>query len=148
MLEPDSELYNAGIVTAYQYEKMYIVRPQFFIPLISLLRNAALSNLDTRRELTAARQQNLDVQNFEEALLDFKGKFDKNCRLASDHFDEAIKRIDESIKQMEKVKEALTKSQYNLGQANNKAQDLTIKKLTKNNPTMRDKFVEAGVKID
>ena len=148
MLEPDSELYNAGIVTAYQYEKMYIVRPQFFIPLISLLRNAALSNLDTRRALTAARQPNLDVQTFEEALLDFKGKFDKNCRLASDHFDEAIKRIDESIKQMEKVKEALTKSQYNLGQANNKAQDLTIKKLTKNNPTMRDKFVEAGVKID
>ena len=148
MLEPDSDLYNAGIVTEYRYEKMYIVRPQFFLPLISLLRNAALSNLDTRRELTAARQQNLDVQNFEEALLDFKGKFDKNCRLASDHFDEAIKRIDESIKQMEKVKEALTKSQYNLGQANNKAQDLTIKKLTKNNPTMRDKFVEAGVKID
>ncbi|MCR5566473.1 MAG: DUF2130 domain-containing protein [Clostridiales bacterium] len=147
MLEQDSELYNKGIVAAYQYPKMYIVRPQFFIQLISLLRDAALNSLQTRRELIAARQQNLDVQNFESALLDFKGRFDKNVRLAGENFEEAIKRIDESIKQMEKVKEALTKTQNNLRLANDKAQDLTIKKLTKDSPSVRDKFIEAGADI-
>ena len=147
MLEQDSELYNKGIVAAYQYPKMYIVRPQFFIQLISLLRDAALNSLQTRRELIAARQQNLDVQNFESALLDFKGRFDKNVRLASENFEEAIKRIDESIKQMEKVKEALTKTQNNLRLANDKAQDLTIKKLTKDSPSVRDKFIEAGADV-
>ncbi|MBR2660412.1 MAG: DUF2130 domain-containing protein [Clostridia bacterium] len=147
MLEQDSELYNKGIVAAYQYPKMYIVRPQFFIQLISLLRDAALNSLQTRRELIAARQQNLDVQNFESALLDFKGRFDKNVRLAGENFEEAIKRIDESIKQMEKVKEALTKTQNNLRLANDKAQDLTIKKLTKDSPSVRDKFIEAGADV-
>ena len=147
MLEPDSEYYNTGIVAAYQYEKMYIIRPQFFIQLISLLRNAALSNLKTRRELLIARQQNVDVQNFESALLDFKGKFDKNVRLAGENFDEAIKRIDESIKQMEKVKDALLNTQRNLRLANDKAQDLSIKKLTKDSPSVREKFVEAGAEI-
>ena len=147
MLEQESELYNKGIVPAYQYPKMYIVRPQFFIQLISLLRDAALTNLQTRRELTAARQQNLDIQNFEGALMDFKGKFDNNVRLAGENFAEAIKRIDESIRQMEKVKEALTKTQNNLRLANNKAQDLSIKKLTKDSPSVREKFIEAGVDI-
>jgi len=147
MLEQESEYYNKGIVAAYQYEKMYIVRPQFFIQLISLLRDAALNNLADRRALKIARQQNLDVQNFETALMDFKGKFDKNVRLAGENFNEAIKRIDESIKQMEKVKEALLNTQRNLRLANDKAQDLSIKKLTKGNPGMQERFEEAGVEI-
>ena len=148
MLEPDNELYNGGIVTAYQYEKMYIVRPQFFIPLISLLRNAALANLQTRRELMLVKQQNLDVQQFDQALLEFRDKFGKNYQIAQSHFDKAISEIDETIKHLEKVKESLTKSGYQLRLANDKAQDLTIKKLTKGNPTMRDKFEEAGISID
>ena len=147
MLEQDNEMYNTGIVAAYQYPKMYIVRPQFFIQLISLLRDAALNNLQARRDLMIARQQNVDVQNFEAALLDFKGKFDKNVRLAGENFNEAIKRIDESIKQMEKVKEALLNTQRNLRLANDKAQDLSIKKLTKDSPSVREKFVEAGADV-
>ena len=147
MLEQDSEYYNRGIVTAYQYPKMYIVRPQFFIQLISLLRDAALNNLQARRDLMIARQQNLDVQNFENNMLDFKGRFDRNVRLASQNFDEAIKRIDESIKQMEKVKEALQKTQTNLEQANSKVQDLSIKKLTKDSPSVRQMFIEAGADV-
>ncbi len=147
MLEQDNELYNRGIVAAYQYPKMYIVRPQFFIQLISLLRDAALNNLQTRRDLTAARQQNLDVQNFENAMLDFKEKFNNNVRHAAQNFDEAIKRIDESIKQMELVKEALRKTRGHLEQADKKAQDLSIKKLTKDSPSVREKFIEAGATI-
>ena len=147
MLEPDSELYNTGIVTAYQYEKMYIIRPQFFIQLISLLRNAALSNLDTRRQLIAARQQNVDVQNFENAMLDFQKRFNNNVRLAGEIVQDAIDRIDESIKQMEKVKEALRKTQYHLEQADKKAQDLSIRKLTKDSPSVREKFIEAGEEV-
>ena len=147
MLEQDNEYYNKGIVTAYQYPKMYIVRPQFFIQLISLLRDAALNNLQARRELMIARQQNLDVQNFESALLDFKGKFDKNVRLAGENFTEAIKRIDESIKQMEKVKDALLNTQRNLRLANDKAQELSIKKLTKDSPSVREKFIDAGADV-
>jgi len=147
MLEQDNDMYNTGIVAAYQYPKMYIVRPQFFIQLISLLRDAALNNLQARRDLMIARQQNVDVQNFESALLDFKGKFDKNVRLAGENFNEAIKRIDESIKQMEKVKEALLNTQRNLRLANDKAQDLSIKKLTKDSPSVREKFVEAGADV-
>ena len=147
MLEQDSEYYNRGIVTAYQYPKMYIVRPQFFIQLISLLRDAALNSLQARRDLMIARQQNLDVQNFENAMLDFKKKFDNNYRLAGESFEEAIKRIDESIKQMEKVKEALTKTERNLRLANDKVQDLSIKKLTKDSPSVREKFIEAGVDV-
>lgn len=147
MLEQDNEYYNRGIVTAYQYPKMYIVRPQFFIQLISLLRDAALNNLQARRDLMIARQQNLDVQNFENAMLDFKKKFDNNYRLAGESFEEAIKRIDESIKQMEKVKEALTKTERNLRLANDKVQDLSIKKLTKDSPSVREKFIEAGADV-
>jgi len=147
MLEQDNEYYNRGIVTAYQYPKMYIVRPQFFIQLISLLRDAALNNLQARRDLMIARQQNLDVQNFENAMLDFKKKFDNNYRLAGESFEEAIKRIDESIKQMEKVKEALTRTERNLRLANDKVQDLSIKKLTKDSPSVREKFIEAGADV-
>ena len=148
MLEPDSDLYNAGIVTEYRYEKMYIIRPQFFIPLISLLRNAALSGLQVRRELETVRRQNLDVEQFDQALLEFRDKFGKNYQLAQSHFEKAISEIDETIKHLEKVKESLTKSGYQLRLANDKAQDLTIKKLTKGNPTMRDKFEEAGISVD
>lgn len=145
MLEPESEYYNAGIVMAHQFDKMYIVRPQFFIPLISLLRNAALSNAQTRRELAIAQQQNLDVRQFEQAMLDFKDKFGRNYQLASQHFSKAVSEIDETIKRLEKIKDYLTKSDNQLRLANDKAQDLFIKKLTKGNPTMREKFEEAGI---
>ena len=148
MLEPDSDLYNAGIVTEYRYEKMYIVRPQFFLPLISLLRNAALSNMQVRRELETVRRQNLDVEQFDQALLEFRDKFGKNYQIAQSHFEKASTEIDETIKHLERVKESLTKSGNQLRLANDKAQDLTIKKLTKGNPTMRDKFEEAGISID
>jgi len=147
MLEQDNEYYNRGIVTAYQYPKMYIVRPQFFIQLISLLRDAALAGLETKRELAAARKQNVDVVNFENAMLDFKKRFGNNVRLAGENFQEAIDRIDESIKQMEKVKDALKKTQYHLEQADKKAQDLSIKKLTKDSPSVREKFIEAGASV-
>ena len=148
MLEPDNELYNGGIVTAYQYEKMYIVRPQFFIPLISLLRNAALANLQTRRELMLVKQQNLDVQQFEAALVDFRDKFGRNYELASKHFSSAIDEIDQTIKHLEKVKDYLTKSENQYRLANDKAQDLSIRKLTKGNPTMQEKFRQAGIEPD
>jgi len=147
MLEQDNEYYNRGIVTAYQYPKMYIVRPQFFIQLISLLRDGALNNLQARRELMVARQQNLDVQNFENAMLDFKERFGNNVRLAGKNFEDAIKRIDDAIDEMNKVKEALRKTQYHLEQADKKAQDLSIKKLTKDSPTVREKFIEAGANV-
>lgn len=147
MLEPDSDFYNAGIVTSYHYDKMYIIRPAFFIPLISLLRNAALSGLKTRRELAAAQQQNLDVRQFEASMNDFKDKFGRNYQLASQHFTKAIEEIDQTIRHLEKVKESMTKSENQLRLANDKAQDLTIKKLTQGNPTMRQKFQEAGVEI-
>ena len=147
MLEPDNELYNNGIVTAYQFEKMYIVRPQFFIPLISLLRNAALSSLKIRRELALAQQQNLDVQQFEKALIDFKEKFGRNYELASSHFSKAVDEIDQTIKHLEKVKEYLTKSENQYRLANDKAQDLSIKQLTKGNPTMQEKFRQEGIEV-
>ena len=148
MLEPDSELYNAGIVTEYRYEKMFIIRPQFFLPLIALLRNAAMSGIESRRELELARRQSLDVRQFDQALFDFRDKFGKNYQIAQGHFDKAISEIDETIKHLEKVKDSLTRSGNQLRLANDKAQDLTIKKLTKDNPTMRAKFEEAGISID
>ena len=148
MLEPDSELYNAGIVTEYRYEKMFIIRPQFFLPLIALLRNAAMSGIESRRELELARRQSLDVRQFDRALFDFRDKFGKNYQIAQGHFDKAIGEIDETIKHLEKVKDSLTRSGNQLRLANDKAQDLTIKKLTKDNPTMRAKFEEAGISID
>jgi hypothetical protein len=143
LLEPDSELYNAGIVDVFhRYPKMYVVRPQFFIPIITLLRNAAMKSLEYKSELALVRAQNIDITNFETQLDDFRSAFGRNWRLASDGFEEAIKRIDEAIKDLEKTKEALHKSANNLRIANDKAEDLTIKKLTRGNPTMAAKFAE------
>ncbi len=143
LLEPESELYNSGIVdVSHRYPKMYVVRPQFFVPLITLLRNAALNSMKYKSELALVRSQNVDITKFETQLDEFKTAFGRNWRLASDGFEEAIKRIDEAIKDLEKTKEALHKSANNLRLANDKADDLTIKKLTRGNPTMAAKFAE------
>jgi len=143
LLEPESELYNSGIVdVSHRYPKMYVVRPQFFIPLITLLRNAALNSLKYKSELAMVRSQNVDITKFETQLDEFKTAFGRNWRLASEGFEEAVKRIDEAIKDLEKTKEALHKSANNLRLANDKADDLTIKKLTRGNPTMAAKFAE------
>ena len=144
MLEADSELYNSGIVDmSHRYEKMYVIRPQFFIPIITLLRNAALNSLQYKRDLAVIRNQNIDVSNFENSLEDFKEKFANNYRLASERFQTAIAEIDKTIEHLQKIKENLTKSENNLRLANNKAQDLTVKRLTRGNPTMQAKFAEA-----
>ncbi len=141
LLEPDNELYNAGIVDVFhRYPKMYVVRPQFFIPIITLLRNAAMKSLAYKSELAVVKAQNIDITRFESQLEDFKSAFGRNWRLASEGFEEAVKRIDEAIKDLEKTKEALYKSANNLRLANDKAEDLTIKKLTRGNPTMAAKF--------
>lgn len=143
MLESDNEFYNSGIVdVSYKYPKMYVVRPQFFIPIITVLRNAALNSLQYRHELELVRNQNIDITHFEENINDFKDKFSKNFRLASEKFQKAIDEIDKTIIHLQKTKEALLSSQNNLRLANNKAEDLTIKKLTKGNPTMAAKFAE------
>ena len=127
LLEPESDLYNTGIVdVSYRYPKMYVIRPQFFIPIITLLRNAALKSMSYRAELALVKTQNLDITNFEDQLADFKSSFGRNYRLASDGFEEAVKRIDEAIKDLEKTKEALHKSANNLRIANDKAEDLTV----------------------
>ena len=141
LLEPESELYNSGIVdVSHRYPKMYVVRPQFFVPLITLLRNAALNAMKYKSELALVRSQNVDITKFETQLDEFKTAFGRNWRLASEGFEEAIRRIDEAIKDLEKTKEALHKSANNLRLANDKADDLTIKKLTRGNPTMAAKF--------
>ncbi len=141
MLEPDNELYNNGIIDmSHHFEKMYVVRPQFFIPIITILRNAALNSMEYRKELAVIRSQNIDVSNFEEAMNDFKDKFSKNYEIASKKFKLAIEEIDKTIDHLQKTKEALLSSENNLRLANNKAEDLTIKKLTRNNPTMQAKF--------
>lgn len=141
MLEPENELYNEGIVdVSYRYEKMYVIRPQFFIPIISILRNAALSALQYKTELAEVRNQNIDITNFENSMEDFKTKFARNYDLASRKFQTAIDEIDKTIDHLQKTKEALLGSERNLRLANDKAQDLTIKKLTRKNPTMRAKF--------
>lgn len=143
MLEADNEYYNNGIVdVSYRYDKMYVIRPQFFIPMITLLRNAALNSLKYQRELAVVRNQQLDIMNFEENMNTFKSAFAKNYDLASRKFEDAINEIDKSIRQLEKVKEALTSSERNLRLANDKAQDLSIKKLTKNAPTVAEMFKE------
>lgn len=143
LLEPDSELYNTGIVDMFhRHPKMYVVRPQFFLPIITLLRNAAMSALKYKAELALVKEQNVDITNFETQLDDFKTAFGRNWRLASEGFEEAIKRIDEAIKDLEKTKEALHKSANNLRLANDKAEDLTVKRLTRGNPTMAAKFDE------
>lgn len=143
LIEPESELYNSGIVdVSHRYPKMYVVRPQFFVPLITLLRNAALNAMKYKSELALVRSQNVDITKFETQLDEFKTSFGRNWRLASEGFEDAIKRIDEAIKDLEKTKEALHKSANNLRLANDKADDLTIKKLTRGNPTMAAKFAE------
>ena len=141
LLESDSELYNSGIVdVSYRYEKMYVIRPQFFIPMITLLRNAALGALEYKHELALVKAQNIDITNFESDLDTFKTAFARNYDLASRRFATAIEEIDKSIKHLQKTKEALQSADNNLRLANNKAQDVTIKKLTRKNPTMAEKF--------
>ena len=142
MLEPDSELYNGGIVdVSYKYPKMYVVRPQFFIPIITLIRNGALNALSYKKELEIARNQDIDLSHFEENMNDFKDAFGRNYRIASEKFKTAIEEIDKTIDHLEKTKKALMSSENNLRLANNKAQeDLTIKKLTKNAPSIAEKF--------
>lgn len=143
LLEPDNEYYNDGIVdVSHRYPKMYVVRPQFFMPLITLLRNGALNALKYKAELELVRAQNIDITHFEEHLDKFKDSFGRNYELASRQFHEAIDRIDKSILEMQKVKENLLKSENNLRLANDKAQGVTIKKLTRGNPTMQAKFEE------
>jgi hypothetical protein len=143
LLEADSELYNTGIVdVSYKYPKMYVIRPQFFIPMITLLRNAALNSLEYKRELAIVRSQNIDISRFEEDMNEFKDKFGRNYRLASEKFAKAIDEIDKTIDHLQKTKEALLSSENNLRLANNKVEDLTIKKLTAHNPTMKAKFEE------
>lgn len=145
MLEPDSELYNTGIVdVSYAYEKMYVIRPQFFIPMITVLRNAALNAQEYRSELAEIRQQNIDVTNFEDKLEDFKSKFGANFQRASTKFEKAIDEIDKTIAHLTKVRENLVGSERQLQLANNKAEELTVRKLTWNNPTMKEKFKEAS----
>lgn len=145
LLESDNDYYNNGIVdVSHRHPKMFVIRPQFFIPIISLLRNAALNSVQDKLELKAMRNQNIDVTNFENKIEEFKKGFARNYDLASRKFLTAIDEIDKTIKHLEKTKEALLSSENNLRLANNKADDLSIKKLTHGNPTMRDKFREAG----
>lgn len=147
MLEADNELYNSGIVdVSHRYPKMYVIRPQFFIPMITLLRNAALNSLEYKKELVEIQNRNVDIANFEEALIDFKSKFSYNYEQASKRFKEAIDEIDKSMQHLQKIKDALLASDRQLRLANDKADDLTIKKLTRNNPTMRAKFEEESAK--
>lgn len=144
LLEPDSELYNSGIVdVSHRYPKTYIIRPQFFIPMITLLRNAAQSSVKYKNELALVRAQNIDITNFEDDLNSFKDGFARNYELASKKFKTAIEEIDKTIDHLQKTKEALLGSENNLRLANNRAEDLTVKKLTKNNPTMAAKFANA-----
>lgn len=143
LLESDNDYYNNGIVdVSYKYPKMYVIRPQFFIPMITLLRNAALNSLQYQRELQVVRNQQLDLVNFESNMQDFKDAFGKNYRIASEKFQTAIEEIDKTIDHLEKVKKALMSSENNLRLANNKAEDLSIKKLTKNAPSVRQMFDE------
>ena len=141
LLEADNEFYNTGIVdVSYKYPKMYVIRPQFFIPIISLLRNAGMKSLEYKQELTTIRNQNIDINNFEDNIEKFKTGFARNFDLAKRQFGDAIKEIDNSIMHLNKIKKALTSSERNLRLANDKADDLTIKKLTYNNTTMKDRF--------
>ena len=147
LLEADSELYNTGIVdVSYKYDKMYVIRPQFFIPMITLLRNAALNSLKYKQELAVVRNQNLDITHFEENMENFKQAFARNYELASRKFSTAIEEIDKTIAHLQKTKEALLSSENNLRLANNKAEELTIKRLTRGNSTMAAKFAELDEK--
>jgi len=143
LLEAENELYNSGIVdVSHKYPKMYVIRPQFFIPIITLLRNAAMNSLQYKAELALVKNQNVDITNFEDKIDKFKTGFAKNYELASRKFKTAIDEIDKTIDHLQKTKEALVSSENNLRLANNKAEDLTIKRLTKGNPTMTAKFDE------
>lgn len=145
MLESESELYNSGIVDVfYKEKKMYVVRPQFFVPIITLLRNAAMNSMKYKAELARVNSQSIDVSNFESKITAFKEGFARNYGLASKKFKEAIDSIDKTIKELEKTKESLLNSEYQLRLANDKTEDLTIKKLTHNNPTMKARFNELG----
>ena len=149
MLESDNELYNKGIVNmSHRYEKMYVVRPQFFVPIITLLTQAAKKNIEYMLELKSARKQSVDITNFEDKLADFKEKFGKNYRLASEHFQAAISEIDKSIERLQKVKNELLGSENNLRLAHDKAENLTIRKLIYGNPTMQEKFRQAKAAKD
>jgi len=143
LLEADNELYNSGIVdVSHRHPKMYVIRPQLFIPMITVLRNAAMKSLEYKAELAVIKNQNVDVTNFEDQLNDFRDAFGRNYRLASEKFKAAIDGIDKSIAQLQKTKDALVSSENNLRLANDKADDLTVKKLTRGNPTMTAKFDE------
>lgn len=143
LLEINNELYNTGIVdVSYEYEKMYVIRPQFFIPIITLLRNAAMNSLKYKQEVALMRNQNIDITTFEEDLNNFKTNFSKNYELASRKFITAIEEIDRTITHLQKTKEALLSSENNLRIANNKVEDITVKKLVRKNPTMKEKFDE------
>lgn len=142
MLEMDNEYYNTGIVESYEYKKMYVIRPQFFIQLISLLKNVSQNTVKDKQDLAILQNQQLDLVHFEENMKEFKKGFSRNCELASKKFQDAISEIDKSIEQLQKVRESLTSSERNLLLANNKAQDLSIKKLTKNAPTVKAMFDE------
>ena len=143
LLEADNELYNCGIVdVSYKYPKMYVIRPQFFISMITVLRNAALNSIQYRKKIVEYKKQNIDIANFEAEMNDFKDKFGRNYQLASNKFRKAIEEIDKTIDHLQKTKDALLSSENNLRLANNKAQDLTVKRLTKDNPTMAQKFAE------
>lgn len=144
LLEPENELYNGGIVdVSYRYDKMYVIRPQFFLPIISLLVQTSKKSLEYKQQLAIAQSQSVDVTNFENQLLDFQEKFGRNYRIASEKFKTAIDEIDKSIQHLQKIKDALIGSENNLRLANDKAEALSIKKLTRNNPTMKAKFDEA-----
>lgn len=141
LLESDNELFNAGIVdVSYKYEKMYVVRPQCFIPIITLLRNAAMNAMEYKQELAVVRNQNIDISNFEENLMNFKNDFSRNYEIAHSHFDKAVDEIDKTIQHLEKVKKELLGSDNQLRIANNKVDEVSIKKLTKGNITMQEKF--------
>jgi hypothetical protein len=142
MLEEDSELYVGITDVSYRYPKMYVVRPQFFLTIITLLRDAAANSISYRKQLAEVRAQNIDVTNFESELAEFKEKFGNNFRIASEKFRTAIDEIDKSIDHLKKIKDELLGSERQLRLANDKATDLTVKKLTKNNPTMAAKFAE------
>ena len=146
LLEADNELYNGGIVdVSHRHDKMYVIRPQFFIPIITLLRNAAMSSLKYKSELALVKAQNIDVTNFEDQLNDFRESFGRSYRLASERFQDAVANIDKSIAQLQKTKENLLKSEDHYRIANGKADDLSVKKLTRGNPTMAAKFAELEV---
>ena len=143
LLEIDNEFYNTGIVdVSHRYPKMYVIRPQFFIPLITLIRNLAMNSLKYKKELQVIQNQNIDISHFEENMASFKEGFGRNYRLASEKFKKAIDEIDKTIDHLQKTKDALLSSENNLRLANNKAEDLTIKKLTTNSPTMAEMFTE------